>query len=125
MSPRATAEWVAQHPDQAIPKRVKMRVWERCGGKCAITGKKLMPGDAYDFDHIVPLILGGEHREANLQVVCRAAHREKTRADVSAKAKADRIHAKHFGYWPESPHKLKGRNTFRRREEVVRKERTQ
>lgn len=106
---RSTPEWVADHPDQAIPTRVKMRIWNRCGGKCAITGKKLRPGDEYDFDHIVPLILGGKHAEGNLQVVSRQAHREKTKDDVKAKAKADRLHAKFHGYFPKSKTPLRSR----------------
>jgi len=106
---RTVPEWIADHPDQAIPTRVKLRVWERCKGVCALSGKKLMPGDAYDFDHIRPLILGGEHREANLQVVCREAHRAKTKADVSAKAKADRVRAKHLGIFPKSKRPLQSR----------------
>jgi 5-methylcytosine-specific restriction endonuclease McrA len=75
---RAVPEWIGAHPDQAIPPRVKLRVWERCGGRCALSGKKLMPGDAYDFDHILALANGGENREKNLQLVSRDKHREKT-----------------------------------------------
>jgi 5-methylcytosine-specific restriction protein A len=106
---RSVPEWVGSSPDAAIPQRVKLRVWARCEGKCALTGKTLMAGDAYDFDHIRPLILGGEHREANLQLVSRDAHRLKTRDDVKAKSKADRVRAKFLGVWPKSKRPLKGR----------------
>lgn len=94
---RSVPEWVAKHPDQAIPKRVKLRVWERCGGRCARTGRKLQVGEPYDFDHILALANGGEHREGNLQIISREAHREKTREDVKTKAKVDRIRARHLG----------------------------
>jgi 5-methylcytosine-specific restriction protein A len=93
---RTVDEWIADHDDQAIPKRVKLRIFERCGGKCALTGRKVLPGE-FDFDHIRSLIMGGEHRETNLQVVWRPAHREKTAIGVASKAKADRIRAKHLG----------------------------
>jgi hypothetical protein len=61
---RAVDEWVAKHPDQEIPARVKLRIFERCGGKCALTGKKLGVGE-FDYDHIKRLRDGGEHRSAN------------------------------------------------------------
>jgi 5-methylcytosine-specific restriction protein A len=50
---RNLPEWIAAHDDQAIPQRVKLRIWTRCGGRCALTGRKLRPGDAYQFDHII------------------------------------------------------------------------
>jgi hypothetical protein len=109
MTGRQVPEWIGATPDTPVPPRVKLRIWERCGGRCALTGKKLMPGDAYDFDHIRPLILGGENRESNLQLVSRDAHKAKTKADVSAKAKADRTRAKHLGVWPKSKAKIRSR----------------
>lgn len=114
MTGRSVPEWFGASPDAAIPQRVKLRVWTRCGGKCALTGKKLRPGDAYDFDHITALCNGGEHREGNLQVVSREAHREKTAEDVKARSKADRIRAKHFGLAPPPTQKIKSRGFQRR-----------
>ena len=105
---RSVPEWVATHPDQEIPRRVKARIFAAYGGKCGLTGKRLAPGEV-DYDHIKSLRRGGEHRETNLHPVWRKAHREKTAQEKSEDAKADRIHAKHFGYFPESKAKLKGR----------------
>lgn len=109
MTGRAVPEWVGASPDAAIPARVKLRVWERCGGRCAITGRKIMPGDAYDFDHIIALSVGGVHRESNLQVVLKDPHRAKTAEDVKLKAKLQRIALKHHGLFPKSKRPLKGR----------------
>lgn len=106
---RSVPEWVGKTDDAAIPKATKLRIWERCGGKCAITGRKLMPGDAYDFDHIIPLALGGEHRETNIQIVSKDAHRAKTADDTRAIRKAQRIALKHSGGWPASKHKIRSR----------------
>lgn len=106
---RALPEWVADHDDQAIPTRVKLRIWERCGGRCAISGKKLGVGEPYDFDHIIALINGGEHRERNLQVVSRIAHRAKTDDDLAIKSKVARIRAKHLGVFPEPVRKMQSR----------------
>jgi 5-methylcytosine-specific restriction endonuclease McrA len=116
---RSVPEWVGKTPDAAIPARVKLRVWERCNGRCALTGKKIMPGDAHDYDHIIPLGLGGEHREGNLQLVSAEAHKQKTRADVDMIAKAKRISLKHTGNWPKSKTPLKSRGFPKSRRAVA------
>ena len=95
---RSVEEWVGATNDAEIPKRVKLRVWERCGGVCGLTGKKLRPGDGYDFDHIVALEDGGRHAESNLHVVWRPAHRLKTSAENTDRAIRRRKKAKHLGF---------------------------
>ncbi len=109
MTGRTVSEWIASHPDQPIPARVKARIHLRCQGRCAITGVKLGPGVPFDFDHIKPLSMGGEHRESNLQTVLREAHRQKTAEEAPARAKADRIRAKHLGLFPKSKRPLKSK----------------
>lgn len=98
---RTVPEWIGKTDDAKIPKLVKLRIFERCGGRCHITGRKIMTGDAYDFDHIKELWEGGEHRESNLAPAMRDKHREKSSAAQSRKAKADRTRAKHLGLWPK------------------------
>lgn len=115
MTGRSVPQWVGPTPDAPIPTRVKLRIWERCGGKCALTGKKLMVGDEYDFDHIIPLAMGGDHAELNLHVVARAAHRLKSAEEAAVRAKCDRIRAKHLGIAPPPTQKLRSRNSFRKR----------
>lgn len=92
---RATEEWSSDNPDAAIPERVKARIFARYGGKCALTGKRLMPGEI-DYDHIIALRDGGEHRESNLRPVWRKKHREKTAQENSERAKVNRLNRKHF-----------------------------
>lgn len=111
---REVPEWIADHPDQDIPRRVKLRIFDRYGGKCAITGKKLRAGEV-DFDHKTRLRDGGEHRESNIWPVWRPAHREKTAQENSDGAKADKIKAKHLGIYPKSRTPLKSRNSFPKR----------
>lgn len=94
---RAVPEWVGATDDARIPPRVRLRVFERFGGVCQLTGRKIMVGDQWDCDHARALVNGGEHRESNLQPVLRAAHRKKTAEDVKLKAKADRVRKKHLG----------------------------
>jgi 5-methylcytosine-specific restriction protein A len=38
-----------------------------------------------DIDHIVPLAKGGEDIESNVQVLCKACHKAKTREDFDRK----------------------------------------
>lgn len=98
---RSTPEWIGKTDDAAIPTRVRLRVFEAQGGKCALTGHKIRPGDVWQIDHKVALINGGSHRESNLQAALAAPHREKTKADVAAKSKAHRLREKHLGMRPK------------------------
>lgn len=95
MTARSTPEWIGKTPDTKIPDRVKLRVFEAHGGVCALTNRKIRPGDDWDCDHIEALVNGGENRESNLQPALRFAHREKTKEDVAKKAKNDRVRKKH------------------------------
>ena len=52
---------------RVIPTTVKLQVWKRDGGKCAICGAT----DELHFDHIVPFSKGGTSlTEANVQLLC-------------------------------------------------------
>lgn len=97
MTGRPVPEWIGATPNAAIPPRVRLRIFERDNGICHISGRKIMPGDAWDCDHKVALINGGEHRESNLAPALRDKHREKTAADVAEKARTARIRARHLG----------------------------
>jgi 5-methylcytosine-specific restriction endonuclease McrA len=98
---RQVPEWIADHDDQDIPTRVKLRIFRKYDGRCYVTGRRLQIGE-YDFDHIRPLSMGGGHRESNLAPIYRPAHREKTAEEAGPRAKADRIYLKENGLWPKS-----------------------
>ena len=100
---RETPEWIGKTDDSAIPPRVRVRIFERCGGVCHLSGRKIMAGEAWELDHVIALINGGEHRESNLAPALKAAHRAKTAEDVALKSKVARIKAKHLGQWPKGP----------------------
>ena len=92
---RKTNEWIASHDDQAIPARVKLRIFETFGGKCAICTRRVVVAA---FDHRDALINGGQHREGNLQLLCASpCHSEKTAGDVKLKAKVARVRKRHLG----------------------------
>jgi hypothetical protein len=58
---------------QGIPVEVKRAVWQRCGGRCVECG-----GDSLlEFDHVIPLAMGGSDGERNLQLLCAECNRSK------------------------------------------------
>lgn len=111
MTARSVPEWIGKTPDAKIPPRVRLRVFERSGGICQETKRKIMPGDDWDCDHILALINGGEHRESNLQPVLCEAHKEKTKEDVAIKAKIARVRKKHLGLHKSKNPMPGGRNS--------------
>jgi 5-methylcytosine-specific restriction endonuclease McrA len=109
MTGRSVPEWKGSSPDAKVPARVRLRIFEREGGKCHLSGRKIMPGDAWDLDHKIALCNDGKHIESNLFPALRDKHREKTKVDVKEKADANRLRAKHFGIWKKSPFKIQSR----------------
>lgn len=96
---RAVDEWIGKSDDTPVPPRVRVRVFDAYGGRCYLSGRKIMPGDQWDLDHKRALCNGGENRESNLAPVLRVEHRKKTADDVKIRAKADRVRKKHLGIW--------------------------
>ena len=94
---RTVPEWIATHDDQAVPPRVRARVFIRDGGVCHLSGRKIMTGEKWELEHIVALCNGGEHRESNLAPALVEPHKIKTRADLRVKAKNDRVRKRHLG----------------------------
>lgn len=54
-------------------------------------GEPLLPGQRIQFDHIHADVHGGPHEYQNLRPIHVGAHQKKTKRDVAAKAKGDRI----------------------------------
>lgn len=95
---RSLPEWIGKHPDQKVPDRVRMRIFDREEGKCHLTGRTIDPvRDEWDLDHKVALILGGEHREGNLFPALREHHRRKTAVEMQVKSKIAKVRKKHLG----------------------------
>lgn len=94
---RATEEWIGKTDNAAIPPRVRVRVFDRFGGRCHLTGRRIRAGEAWDCDHVVALVNGGQHRESNLAPALIEPHKIKTAADVAQKSKNYRVRAKHIG----------------------------
>ncbi len=94
---RSTPEWIGASDDAKIPMRVRLRVFERHGGQCHISGRLIRAGEAWECDHVVALCNHGEHRESNLAPALADLHRQKTARDVAEKATVYRKRAKHLG----------------------------
>ena len=97
MTGRSVPEWIGATPDTPIPPRVKLRVFERHGGVCYLSGRKIRAGEAWEADHVIAIINGGPNRESNLKPALKAAHRIKSDADLAEKSKVYRVKGKHLG----------------------------
>lgn len=94
---RSVPEWIGKTDDTPAPRHVRLRIFKAKEGKCHISGRKIMPGEPWDLDHIIALINGGENRESNLAPALRDKHKEKTAKDVAEKARVDRKMAASIG----------------------------
>ena len=94
---RSVDEWIGKTDDDPIPPRVRLRIFERAGGVCHLSGRRIRPGEEWECEHVLALCNGGEHRESNLAPALVAPHREKTKEDRRIKARNDRIRKRHVG----------------------------
>ena len=94
---RSVPEWIGKTDDTPVPARVRLRIFERDGGICHLSKRRIRPGDAWDLEHILALSLGGQNAESNLAPALRSAHKIKTAQDRKIKAKDDRVRKRHLG----------------------------
>lgn len=59
---------------QAIPDDVKQYVWTRDGGQCRSCGSTV----ELQYDHIIPIAMGGGNQDDNLQILCGPCNRSKS-----------------------------------------------
>ncbi len=94
---RAVPEWIGRTDDSAVPGGVKDRILRAAGDCCVRCNRKVGGKLRPEFDHSTPLILGGQNRESNLQLLCNECHGAKTKLDVKLKAKVARTRLKTLG----------------------------
>ena len=58
---------------ERIPRAIRLAVFERDGGCCAACGSRF----DLQYDHVIPLHLGGASTAANLQLLCADCNRAK------------------------------------------------
>lgn len=66
-------------------------------GNCAVCGFKTGGSAGLEWDHVIPLEMGGDDTLENLQPLCRPCHRAKTRQDAGHTAKAKRMQQREAG----------------------------
>ena len=66
-------EQLAPTNREPIPAGIRLYVWQRDQGCCISCGSK----DRLEFDHIIPVALGGSSTDRNLQLLCERCNREK------------------------------------------------
>lgn len=98
---RSVPEWRGKDENTSIPPRVKVRVFDRHGGKCAHCGRSIYGRLLACFDHIVALINGGENKESNLQLLCSECHTGKTKQDSHEKSVIYKKRLRHLGIKPK------------------------
>lgn len=109
---RSTEEWFGKTPDTRAPDYVRDRVFERHKKRCYKCTRDLRPGDAFEIDHVIAIINGGENRERNLAPICDWCHDEKTKADVAEKSRVYQKRSKNNGTKSKSKTPVMGsRNT--------------
>jgi 5-methylcytosine-specific restriction protein A len=104
---RTLTEWIGKTDDEAVPLRVRVRVFDRYQGVCTECGFRIL-GGRWVCDHRIALINGGKNRESNLQPIHGRCDVVKTGADVAQKSKNYRVRLRHLGLQPRGKRPLPG-----------------
>lgn len=76
---------------KSISKAQKARVFLAWHGRCARCCHKLEAGDRVDYDHIVPVWLGGKNEDDNLRPLHFRCHLDRTKIDARDRAHVKRL----------------------------------
>lgn len=66
---------IQQHcANRSIPVAVRREVWRRDQGRCVACDSR----ERLEFDHIIPIAMGGSNTVRNIQLLCERCNREKS-----------------------------------------------
>lgn len=80
-----------------LSKKDKLELIIKQDGLCPKCSERLGPLTHVDFDHIIPLALGGTQDLSNWQALHKECHKQKTKQDVSRISRAKRLAKKRLG----------------------------
>ena len=72
-APRQWGDYGSRGNGSRSPHEVKLAVWQRDEGKCVECGSN----EYLEYDHIIPLSMGGANTQRNLQLLCEGCNRRK------------------------------------------------
>lgn len=75
----------------SISQKRRHAIFDRDHGICYLCGLPISDGESYDLDHELSRELGGSDMDNNLRPAHRTCHRRKSKLDVAAIAKSNRI----------------------------------
>ena len=78
-------------------KRALTKLLESFGTKCRMCQCEINGTSGLEWDHRIPLAIGGDDELDNLEPLCIRCHRLKTKGDVATIAKAVRVQQKNLG----------------------------
>jgi len=105
---RTVKLWIGKTDDAKPSEACKRRIMERQDRCCALTGRPFTPKERPEFDHKVPLWLGGRNSEDNLHAIHKPEHAAKTKAEATVRAKVNNVASKHLGIKSPPARQLKG-----------------
>ncbi len=82
---------------KAFSKRDLAKRLHSFGSRCSACLCSIDGTSGLEWDHRIPLAIGGADDLVNLEPLCIRCHRRKTRSDASRIAKAERVRQKHLG----------------------------
>jgi HNH endonuclease len=71
--PHGSKDEETEQPDRLVSVAVRREVWRRDQGRCAACGAQ----ERLEFDHIVPVAMGGSNTARNIQLLCERCNRVK------------------------------------------------
>jgi 5-methylcytosine-specific restriction endonuclease McrA len=92
---RAVEEWTGKTDDSVAPPRIRLRVFERCKGRCGICDRVIHAGERWTLEHVIAICNGGPNCESNMDITCCNCLAAKNAADVAEKSKVARTAKKH------------------------------